>query len=63
MKKLLTMWITGLGMIIGIIYLTGCGQARWYPTDPRLESPSSGQPVVDETWRAGVVASVTNTAE
>ena len=62
MVKLLTMWITGLGMIIGIIYLTGCSQTRWFPTDPRVESPQSSQPVVDETWQAGVAVSVTNTA-
>jgi len=63
MIKLLTMWVMGLGMIFGILYLTGCGQSRWYPTDPRVENPSSGQPVVDETWRVGIAVSVTNTAQ
>jgi hypothetical protein len=61
--KLLAMWVMGLGMIVGIIYLTGCSQSRWFPTDPRLENPSAGQPVVDETWRAGVGVSVTNTVQ
>jgi hypothetical protein len=61
--KLLALWIVGLGMIFSISYLTGCSQTRWFPTDPRVESPSSGKPVVDDTWRAGVVVSVTTTVQ
>jgi hypothetical protein len=61
-KKLLWMWTLGLGLILTILGLNACSQSRWFPTDPRLENPSAGSPVVDYTWRAGVVVSVTDTA-
>jgi hypothetical protein len=63
MTKMMWMCALGLGLVLTILGLNACSQSRWYPTDPRLENPSAGSPVVDETWRAGVVVSVTGTVQ
>ncbi len=57
--KLIVMWVSGIGVILGIIYLTGCSQSRWYPTDPRVETPAENSIVVDETWRVDVGTTLT----
>jgi hypothetical protein len=55
----LRIWILGLGIIAGMMYVTGCGQNRWHPTDPRTEAPSTDQMTIDDRWSGYLGTTVT----